>query len=307
MSDRDESEKLFDQMRKHFVEDPEGNLETLRECAASIGENPSPALKKALLVIHNMKGSAQAVGFSTFAALLHEMEEVLGNLQGGPETDQGFSELLNGIEIYFNILADTLEDLPGHDTACRQHLDQLKATAFPPRVQAPQGWGLFEETDAETANAEPAPQHEPADERFQAEIGKYLLLEQNHRLFAIHLNEVKEIVSDHYLNPLPHPQKGLKGIIVVRNRALPVMDLGSGMDEQANDAHICAVICESEEQSFAFRVQKPRQVISLQAQDFENVSDKSVLQGGQHHLFKTVARYNGQSVLIVDLKSMLAA
>jgi chemotaxis signal transduction protein/HPt (histidine-containing phosphotransfer) domain-containing protein len=307
MSDRDDSEKLFVQMRKHFVEDPEGNLEALRECAASMGRDPDAALKKALLVFHNMKGSAQAVGFATFAALLHETEEVLGGLQSGPDTDQGFSDLLSGIEAYFNILADTLEDLPGHDAACREQLAQLKSATFPSPVQAPQGWGLFEEGDEPAPHEEPAHQHETTDGRFQAESGKYLLLEQNHRLFAIHLDEVKEIVSDHYLNPLPHPQRGLKGIIVVRNRALPVMDLGTGIDEQAQDAHICAVICESEEQSFAFRVQKPRQVISLEAQDFENVSDKSVLQNGQQHLFKTVARYNGQSVLIVDLKSMLAA
>jgi chemotaxis signal transduction protein len=307
MDKQDDSDKLLTLMRQHFADDPEENLERLHECTVLMGRDPRDALKKALWVLHNMKGSAQAVGFLSFAALLHDMEEVLGSMPDGPDADLAFSQLIEAVESYFQVLQSTLEDKPGLDQACRQKLVQLKALEKKPEMSASAGWGLFEDDPTPEPALEPVRDEEALEAKTRAVSGKYLLLEQNHRLFAIHLDEVKEIVSDHFLNPLPNPQKGLKGMIVVRNRALPVIDLGSAMDSHAEDTRVCAVICESRDQSFAFRVQKPRQVISLRNQDFENVAEKTVSQIEHQNLIKNVAKFNGQSVLIVDLKSMWTA
>jgi chemotaxis signal transduction protein len=309
MNDHEESEKLFALMRQHFAEDPEENLDALRECAARLEKDPKGALSQTLLVLHNMKGSAQAVGFLSFAALLHDMEEVLGGLHDGGSKDREFSQLIDGVETYFSLLAETLEDSPGLDRDCRVRLERLRASSSAGNPANQVGWGLFEETEPQALTEEDVQPRETVTEAKteETEAGKYLLLEQNRRLFAIHLNEVKEIVSDHYLNPLPFSQSGLEGMIVVRNQALPVIELVAAGEAPQDDTHVCAVICEYEEQSFAFRVEKPRQVISLQDRDFESIAEKSSLQGGQHHLIKTVAKYDGQSVLIVDLKSMLCA
>lgn len=307
MDKQDDNEKLLAMMRQHFADDPEENLELLHECTALMGRDSRNALKKTLLVLHNMKGSAQAVGFLPFAALLHDMEEVLGHLPDGPEADLAFSQLIEAVESYFHELRNTLEDRPGLDQVCRQKLAQLKTIEKQLEPSVHEGWGLFEDDPASEPAIETLQSEDTHEASTQAVSGKYLLLEQNQRLFAIHLDEVKEIVSDHFLNPLPNPQRGLKGMIVVRNRALPVIDLGSAIDSHAEDARVCAVICESHDQSFAFRVQKPRQVISLRTQDFENVAEKSVSQIEHQNLIKNVAKFNGQSVLIVDLKSMWMA
>lgn len=307
MDKPDESEKILALMRQHFVDDPEENLEHLHECSALMSQDPASALKKVHLVLHNMKGSAQAVGFQYFAALLHDMEEVVSHLSNGPDMDLAFTQLIEAVEVYFQSLRETMGDQAGWDHEARRLLDLLRSLEETSPSQAPAGWGLFEDTPAsEPMIATPA-SDDPVETAKQAMSGKYLLLENNHRLFAIHLDDVKEIVSDHFLNPLPVPRQGLKGMIVVRNRALPVIDLGAAMDGQTDGNRICAVICESAEQSFAFRVQKARQVISLGADDFESIAEKTVLQLEQQNLIKNVARFHGQSVLIVDLKSMWAA
>src|SRR5689334_17275362 len=82
MQNPEDAEQLFLTMKQQFLEDPEGNLEALRECSARMATESQKALQKTLLLLHNMKGSAQAVGFSFFAYVLHDAEEVLGEIMG---------------------------------------------------------------------------------------------------------------------------------------------------------------------------------------------------------------------------------
>lgn len=308
MQNEEEAEKLFALMRQQFIDDPEENLEGLRECANSLRSDLSGSLQKALLVLHNMKGSAQAVGFAAFASVLHEAEEVLGALVHKEEKHEAIDHLFESfiveVEGYFHRLALTLDDQLEMGSGCRRCLQDLNALLAPPA-----GFGFFDDEPAAVAavvpvpvkEAEAPPEIEAAEaSKARASVGKYLLLEQDNQLYAIHLEEVKEVISDHYLNPLPHPQAGLKGLIVVRNRALPVMDFNPARREEAANARnepICAVICERDDQSFAFRVQKPRQVISLDAQEFESMAER-------HVLVRSVAQYKGESVLVVDLKGV---
>lgn len=360
-------------LREQFFDDPEDPVDKVRECAMMFSERPSKAVAEMLLALHNLKGSAQVVGFLHFAERIHKAEDAVGALRG-VDKDHALlgtiSTLLckvsEDLENSFLRMKESHDDCLESDPAFLQCLSDLSALAvetkktekavektwgfFEDSKKAPAkaAWGLFDEDEDAEAHAQPeiaeavsavparpleaaAPAEVPKDspaapapeknlkvsEKPELSLApddappqdmKFLLMEQAQQFFAVRIADVKEIISGHLINPLPDMQSGLKGMIVVRDRTLPVLDLDvifGGTSSSSEDRN-CAVICENSEQSFAFRVEKPRQVISLGAGDFESVENKF---GTQHksNVIKKVARYNGKSVLVIDLQVLLKA
>lgn len=349
-----ENDALFALIRQQFFDDPEENIEKLRDCAQDFGNKPEKAVSEMLLALHNLKGSAQVVGFPHFADTLHSVEDAVEHMRRLERSHPLFPTIIamlvkicEELDDSFQKMRQAQEDCPEADEAFLACLKELKDHAHEAKRKeqdrmaevvlapveetksaAPVGWGLFDDDDVPSpaapsapapevvaAAAEEKPEPIPAIEVPREAIGppkvldsKFLLMEQAEQLFAVSIADVKEIISGHPINPLPEGRNGLKGMIVVRDRTLPVIDLdevfgqlGKALSEGERN---CAVICESADQSFAFRVEKPRQVISLNAGDFESLDSKFGAQIGQS-VIKKVARYNGKSVLVIDLNLLL--
>lgn len=371
MSQSESIEDLFFSMRSHFLEDPEDHLEKLKEQAALFAEHPVQVIESTLQICHNLKGSAQAVGFSNFGDVLHQVEDTLDLLKQSDFSeqlinvyDELFQQLIDDIDRYFNELCFLEEDSEQLGSSILTSLEKFKSL-FPGQSPDQQSWGVFTEEEASTptvvsslepseedqawgffseddveesledqavlASGESQAQDQAEDDRpnsSAAEAGqkseasakkfvkeaqhanvddKYLLLEHGEQLLAIELSEVREIISHHQINPLPRPYPRLKGMIVVRDRALPVLDLAGLLGDklsQKKAQESCAVICEKDSQAFAFFIERPRHVVTLNQKNFENINHKYSDQAN-NGLVKNVVKYGDESVLILDLKEFL--
>lgn len=371
-----DSDDLFASLRLQFVSDPDDNMGRLVEHAVAYRKNPGAALAGIAQICHNIKGSAQAVGYVSFAELMHEVEDAIGTVA---RSSSGASEMVRQkIDAPLQGLVDALGEYHAELLAGKQDSDacaskvreQLRAlcaagiepvgevavasdaweifaddaavpappaptTAAPPPASESLGFGFFFDdppnvTTAAEFRSEPttppvseglAPQALAEDSAGvaaapvgaatgpanpAASAGKYLLVEQTRQLFAISLDVVREITPHLQVNPLPEVFPGVRGMIVVRDRALPVLDLGGLFTPSEQVDELCSVICETDGYGFALTVEKPRQVISLDVNDLEPITSKF---GEQFDgsLLTGVAQLDGRSVLVVDLRSVAGA
>jgi purine-binding chemotaxis protein CheW len=328
------AERLLEELRRHFATDPEGNLERLGELAAGFARQPTEAIAEILAICHNVKGSAQAVGFMPLAEVVHAFEDALGRFAGRAVAADELARLdpllgraVDALAAYCRQLAADLEDRAELGASARAVVAEIAAqpASGTKAATSGDGWALFDDEpvaalpppqpqQSQPAAAPPVAPEQPADPQAPLTAAaapappkraKYLLLEQAGALFAVHLADVREIISHQYVNPLPAPSPGISGLIVVRDRALPVVDLGGLFRrEAAADNHACVVICESDGHHFAFSVERPRQVVDLAGDQLEPLPAK--LGGEAAGLARNVASVDGRSVLVVDLRAVVA-
>ena len=366
MNNNDEMENLLSALRRQFLDDPEDYLEKLRELTISFKAEPQEAIETALHICHNLKGSAQAVGFTYLADLLHKVEDTLSkSKQFKLESDDFgrfdklFSELIQKVDDYFRNLNENETDQSKYSFESTLILDKLDNILYESNPSSqPEGWGVFSEQEVASLSEKPmdlqlSQTRENATEAWglfeveeacevdasindgkkgdsssssnghaqdissseisseeEADLSaheqQYLLVEHGKQVLAVHLSEVREIISHNYINPLPRPCPGLKGMIVVRDRALPVLDLEGFLKDNPSgdvDDHSCAVICESQDQSFAFCIAKARQVVSLNTKNFEPIENKGN-RPGSNNLIKNVVTLSQESILILDLNDL---
>ena len=77
--------------------------------------------------------------------------------------------------------------------------------------------------------------------------GKYLTFDLNNQEFGIDILRVKEIIGTMEINALPQSHHFVKGVINLRDRIIPVMDLRLrfGMEEAAFTERSCIIILEN--------------------------------------------------------------
>ncbi len=88
---------------------------------------------------------------------------------------------------------------------------------------------------------------ESVHEASRAEPGRYLTFDVQGELYGIPILLVKEIIAVHPITPIPRLSKSIKGVINLRGRILPVVDLRLRLDlpERKHDRQTCIVVVDA--------------------------------------------------------------
>jgi purine-binding chemotaxis protein CheW len=123
--------------------------------------------------------------------------------------------------------------------------------------------------------------------------------------YAVPINRVQEIVRVPEITRVPHAQPGVEGVINLRGRVLPVVDLaarlGLGITERARSARV--VVVDGGTESIGLLVDGVSEVLRVSASDVEPPSPTTT--GGGPTAVLGVAKLGERLVLLLDLEAAL--
>lgn len=91
-------------------------------------------------------------------------------------------------------------------------------------------------------------QNPPAEKVGSALAGKYLSFRLSKEEYAIHILKVREIIGVVLITPLPHTPPYVRGVINLRGKIIPVIDLRLrfGMERAESTPETCIVVVDVE-------------------------------------------------------------
>lgn len=97
--------------------------------------------------------------------------------------------------------------------------------------------------------------------------GKYLSFELDSQIFAIPLEDIREINALSTITPIPKTPKFIEGVINLRGKVIPVWNLRTklGMPQTQFNKETCVIITEINDKLTGMIVDKVKDVIELNA------------------------------------------
>ena len=140
--------------------------------------------------------------------------------------------------------------------------------------------------------------------------GKYLTFLLNNQEYGIDIFKVKEIIGMMPIRPLPQAASYVKGVINLRDKIIPVMDLRLrfGMEETDYTDRTCIIVLELMENNKPFYtgivVDTVLEVINITSSDIDdtslfgsNLDTRNIL---------AMAKMNGDIKILLDIDSVIA-
>jgi purine-binding chemotaxis protein CheW len=123
--------------------------------------------------------------------------------------------------------------------------------------------------------------------------------------YAVHIGRVQEIVRVPQITRVPNAPEGVQGIINLRGRVLPVIDLASrlglGTSERGKQARV--VVVENGAEPVGLLVDGVSEVLRLDTNSVEQLS-QAATEGG-HSSVRGIARVDDRLVLLLDLDALV--
>jgi len=127
-----------------------------------------------------------------------------------------------------------------------------------------------------------------------------------HEEFGVPITRVQEIIRHTRPRPIPESPAHVEGVINLRGRIIPVVDLRARLGaagERAEDSKI--VIVELASATVGIEVDEVREVLTVQAEDCEPAPQGASSVSGE--AIDSVAKLGGRLLVILDLDSLLGA
>jgi purine-binding chemotaxis protein CheW len=136
---------------------------------------------------------------------------------------------------------------------------------------------------------------------------KYLLFTLGHDTYGIHIETITEIVEMPNITTVPDMPGFIKGVINLRGRVIPVMDLRLrlGMSERAYDDRTCIVIAHHENTSMGVIVDTVAEVNSIADEEIEPAPDFSSESEVRGNIVDRIGKVNDVVTLLVDVPRLL--
>ncbi len=135
--------------------------------------------------------------------------------------------------------------------------------------------------------------------------GRYLLLTVDKESYGIEIKHVTEIISIQPITTLPEMPDYMKGIINLRGRIIPVVDMRTrlGKSPKDYDDRTCLVVINFNGGLFALIVDSVSEVLSISADELAN---RSNIQGEKTGYVKQIGKVNKSIVMIVDCSKLIS-
>jgi purine-binding chemotaxis protein CheW len=152
---------------------------------------------------------------------------------------------------------------------------------------------------------------DPASSVADTDAHPYLTFRLREETFAIGILAIKEIIEYGSFTPVPMMPKCVRGVINLRGRVVPVIDLSVrfGREETVPNRRTCVVIvevgAEGERQDLGVLVDAVNQVVELPAKDIEPAPGFGSRVRAE--FIAGMGKLDGEFVIILDVERVLAA
>jgi chemotaxis signal transduction protein len=130
----------------------------------------------------------------------------------------------------------------------------------------------------------------------------FLLFLNSHKLFALEIDHVVEVLKAQPLSPPPYKRKNLCGLLNLRGEVLPILNVPQIEGEQVVKP-LYIVVSQVDELRFGFQVESVHQVISLNDRDFQSV--KGIDDPGGHVSTPRFCQLENKTVSILSAVEIL--
>ncbi len=150
---------------------------------------------------------------------------------------------------------------------------------------------------------------EPAATKADPRAGKYLTFGLGNEEFGIQVMQVREIMGVQEVTAVPHIPAYVKGVINLRGKVIPVVDLRQkfGMPEQAYTQRTCIVVVELEQDGARLLtgliVDEVSEVVSLQGAEIEDAPDFG--RGVATPYLLGMAKTKGKVKILLDINRVM--
>lgn len=135
--------------------------------------------------------------------------------------------------------------------------------------------------------------------------GKYLSFKIGDEIYGIEISSVIEIVSIQPVTFVPHVPEYVKGIINLRGKVVPVIDIRLKFNKSARDydERTSIIILEVNEIVFGIIIDRVSDVLNIAD---EKLVDALNLKNSLHSTFvKKIANYGDTAILILDSEKLI--
>ena len=135
--------------------------------------------------------------------------------------------------------------------------------------------------------------------------GKHLIFAIGSEEYGIEIKHVTEIIGIQTVTPVPELPEYVKGVINLRGKIIPVMDvrLRFNKEERKYDDRTCIIVVEIREISVGLIIDRVSEVINISD---ENISPPPQISKGFHHKYiKGIGKADNGVKLLLDCDKLL--
>jgi purine-binding chemotaxis protein CheW len=138
------------------------------------------------------------------------------------------------------------------------------------------------------------------------QTGRYLTFSLGDVLFGIEMRYITEIIGMHKITELPDMPDYMKGIINLRGKIIPVLDvrLLFGKEARPYDDRTCVIVIDIAGMPVGLIVDRVSEVVTVSAGD---VSEVPKANGQSNRFVKNIGKTENGVVLILDCEKLLDA
>ncbi len=136
--------------------------------------------------------------------------------------------------------------------------------------------------------------------------GKYLTFALGQETYALEIAFVTEVIGTQAITPLPDTPTYIRGVIDLRGRVLPVMDVRMrfGLEERAYGDRTCIVVIHARETSTGLVVDTVNDVLDIPDERIEPINQMAVgMRKGR--FIKGLGRIDNQIKIILDAETLV--
>ncbi len=144
------------------------------------------------------------------------------------------------------------------------------------------------------------------DEDEDSQADKFLLFELGEEIYGIAISHITEIIEMQKITEVPDMPTYVKGVINLRGRVIPVMDLRLrfGMEERAHDDRTCIVIVNIDRTSLGFIVDTVAEVQNIREKDIEPPPAFKT-EEGRTHFISGLGKIEERVTILIDVERVL--
>lgn len=143
------------------------------------------------------------------------------------------------------------------------------------------------------------------DENEDTQEGKYLTFQLNEEEYGIQIGFVTEIIGILNINAVPDMPHYIKGVINLRGKVIPVMDvrLRFGAPPREYDERTCIIVINVKEQAMGLIVDRVSEVLDIPESEIEPTPE--LRKGRSNRFVHGLGKVGDQVKLLLEAESML--
>ena len=144
------------------------------------------------------------------------------------------------------------------------------------------------------------------DDEGNTQANKYLLFDIGDEVYGIGIVNVTEIIEMQKITEVPDMPGYIKGVINLRGRVIPVMDLRLrfGMEEKIYGDRTCIIIVNIDKSSLGFIVDTVAEVYDIPEKDIEPPPDFKT-EAEMNQYISGLGKVGGEVKILIDVKKIL--